>query len=131
MILITKLHSTLADLIPAFKKPFESYVERILPCIFSRLVDPKELVQQPCSSTLEIVGRTYSIDMLLPALVRSLDEQRSPKAKLAVLEFAIKSFENYRIDSGGCSNSGFLKLWLTKLAPLIHEKNAKLKEASI
>jgi CLIP-associating protein 1/2 len=69
--------------------------------------------------------------MLLPALVRSLDEQRSPKAKLAVLEFAIKSFENYRIDSGGCSNSGFLKLWLTKLAPLIHEKNAKLKETSI
>jgi CLIP-associating protein 1/2 len=26
---------------------------------------------------------------------------------------------------------GFLKLWLIKLAPLIHEKNAKLKEASI
>jgi CLIP-associating protein 1/2 len=51
--------------------------------------------------------RTYSIDMLLPALVRSLDEQRSPKAKLAVLEFAIKSFENYRIDSEGYSNSGF------------------------
>jgi CLIP-associating protein 1/2 len=57
--------STLADLIPAFKKPFESYVERILPCIFSRLIDPKELVQHPCSSTLEIVGRTYSIDIAI------------------------------------------------------------------
>ncbi|OEL27546.1 CLIP-associated protein [Dichanthelium oligosanthes] len=123
--------STLADIIPAFKKHFESYVERILPYIFSRLVDPKELVRQPCFSTLEIVGRTYSIDTLLPALVRSLDEQRSPKAKLAVLEFANKSFDSYTVDSEGYSNCGFLKLWLTKLAPLIHEKNAKLKEASV
>jgi len=69
--------------------------------------------------------------MLLPALVRSLDEQRSPKAKLAVLEFANKSFSKYTVDSDGYSNSGFLKLWLSKLAPLVNEKNAKLKEASI
>ncbi|XP_062219673.1 CLIP-associated protein-like [Phragmites australis] len=123
--------STLADIIPAFKKPFESYVERTLPYVFSRFIDPKELVRQPCSSTLEIVGQTYSIDTLLPALVRSLDEQRSPKAKLAVLEFANKSFNNYTVNSEGYSNSGFLKLWLSKLAPLIHEKNAKLKETSI
>uniref|UniRef100_A0A0D9VIC3 TOG domain-containing protein n=1 Tax=Leersia perrieri TaxID=77586 RepID=A0A0D9VIC3_9ORYZ len=123
--------STLADIIPACKKQFESYVERILPYVFSRLIDPKELVRQPCSSTLEVVGRTYPIDTLLPALVRSLDEQRSPKAKLAVLEFANKSFSRYKADSEGYSNSGFLKLWLSKLAPLIHEKNAKLKETSI
>ncbi|KAG8065201.1 hypothetical protein GUJ93_ZPchr0004g38275 [Zizania palustris] len=123
--------STLAELIPVCKKPFEGYVERILPYVFSRLIDPKELVKKPCSSTLEIVGRTYAIDMLLPALVRSLDEQRSPKAKLAVLEFANKSFSNYTVDSEGYNNSGFLKLWLSKLAPLVSEKNAKLKEASI
>jgi CLIP-associating protein 1/2 len=123
--------STLAELIPACKKPFESYVERILPYVFSRLIDPKELVKKPCSSTLEIVGRTYAIDMLLPALVRSLDEQRSPKAKLAVIEFANKSFSKYTVDSDGYSNSGFLKLWLAKLAPSVNEKNAKLKEASI
>lgn len=123
--------STLAEIIPACKKPFESYVERILPYVFSRLIDPKEVVKKPCSSTLEIVGRTYAIDMLLPALVRSLDEQRSPKAKLAVIEFANKSFSKYTVDSDGYSNSGFLKLWLAKLAPLVNEKNAKLKEASI
>ncbi|XP_051193751.1 CLIP-associated protein isoform X1 [Lolium perenne] len=123
--------STLADIIPACKKPFESYVERILPYVFSRLIDPKELVSKPCSSTLEVVGRTYAVDTLLPAIVRSLDEQRSPKAKLAVLEFANKSFSRYKVDVEGYSNSGFLKLWLSKLAPLIHEKNAKLKETSI
>ncbi|XP_072956983.1 CLIP-associated protein [Typha angustifolia] len=123
--------STLAEIIPACKKPFESYIERILPHVFSRLIDPKELVRQPCVTTLDIVGKTYSIDTLLPALLRSLDEQRSPKAKLAVIEFANKSFNKHAIISDGYSNSGFLKLWLSKLAPLVNGKNSKLKDASI
>ncbi|KAH0750668.1 hypothetical protein KY290_029900, partial [Solanum tuberosum] len=123
--------STLADLIPACRKPFESYVERILPHVFSRLIDPKELVRQPCSTTLEIVGKSYGIDSLLPALLRSLDEQRSPKAKLAVIEFAIGSFNKHPSNSEGAANIGILKLWLAKLIPLVHDKNTKLKDAAI
>ncbi|KAJ0966561.1 hypothetical protein J5N97_023478 [Dioscorea zingiberensis] len=123
--------STLAEIIPTSKKPFESYLERTLPHVFSRLIDPKELVRQPCSTTLDIVGRTYGIESLLPALLRSLDEQRSPKAKLAVIEFANNSFSKHTINSDGYSNSNFLKLWLAKLAPLVNDKNTKLKEASI
>ncbi|KAJ4968834.1 hypothetical protein NE237_015535 [Protea cynaroides] len=123
--------STLAEIIPACRKPFEGYMERILPHVFSRLIDPKELVRQPCSTTLEIVSKTYGIDSLLPALLRSLDEQRSPKAKLAVIEFAINSFNMHAANSEGSGNSGILKLWLAKLAPLIHDKNTKLKEAAI
>ncbi|CAL5353551.1 hypothetical protein CsSME_00041593 [Camellia sinensis var. sinensis] len=123
--------STLADIIPACRKPFESYMERILPHVFSRLIDPKELVRQPCSTTLEIVSKTYGIDSLLPALLRSLDEQRSPKAKLAVIEFAISSFNKHAMNSEGSGNSGILKLWLAKLTPLVHDKNTKLKEAAV
>ncbi|KAK6785924.1 hypothetical protein RDI58_014449 [Solanum bulbocastanum] len=123
--------STLADLIPACRKPFESYVERILPHVFSRLIDPKELVRQPCSTTLEIVSKSYGIDSLLPALLRSLDEQRSPKAKLAVIEFAICSFNKHPSNSEGAANIGILKLWLAKLTPLVHDKNTKLKDAAI
>ncbi|XP_008810808.1 CLIP-associated protein-like isoform X1 [Phoenix dactylifera] len=123
--------STLAEIIPACRKHFESYLERILPHVFSRLIDQKELVRQPSSTTLEIVGSTYSIDSLLPALLRSLDEQRSPKAKLAVIQFANNSFNKYALNSDGCTNSGFLKLWLAKLVPLVNDKNTKLKEASI
>ncbi|CAN4102066.1 unnamed protein product [Withania somnifera] len=123
--------STLADLIPACRKPFESYIERILPHVFSRLIDPKELVRQPCSTTLEIVSQSYGIDSLLPALLRSLDEQRSPKAKLAVIEFAIGSFNKHPSNSEGAANVGILKLWLAKLAPLVHDKNTKLKGAAI
>lgn len=123
--------STLADIIPSCRKPFESYMERILPHVFSRLIDPKELVRQPCSTTLDIVSKTYSVDSLLPALLRSLDEQRSPKAKLAVIEFAISSFNKHAVNSEGSGNLGILKLWLAKLAPLVHDKNTKLKEAAI
>ena len=123
--------STLADIIPSCRKPFESYMERILPHVFSRLIDPKELVRQPCSTTLDIVSKTYGIDSLLPALLRSLDEQRSPKAKLAVIEFAIGSFNKHSVNSEGYFNSGILKLWLSKLTPLVHDKNTKLKEAAI
>lgn len=123
--------STLADIIPTCRKPFESYMERILPHVFSRLIDPKELVRQPCSTTLEIVSKTYSTDSLLPALLRSLDEQRSPKAKLAVIEFAINSFNKHVVNSESSSNNGILKLWLAKLTPLVHDKNTKLKEAAI
>ncbi|PRQ25613.1 putative CLASP domain, TOG domain-containing protein [Rosa chinensis] len=123
--------STLADIIPSCRKPFESYMERILPHVFSRLIDPKELVRQPCSTTLVIVGKTYSVDSLLPALLRSLDEQRSPKAKLAVIEFSIGSFNKHSVNTEGSGNSGILKLWLSKLTPLVHDKNTKLKEAAI
>ncbi|KAK7336949.1 hypothetical protein VNO77_17503 [Canavalia gladiata] len=123
--------STLADIVPACRKPFEGYMERMLPHVFSRLIDPKELVRQPCSTTLEVVNKTYSIDSLLPALLRSLDEQRSPKAKLAVIEFAINSFNKHAMNPEGAANIGILKLWLAKLTPLVHDKNTKLKEAAI
>ena len=123
--------STLANLIPTCRKPFEGYLERILPHVFSRLVDPKELIRQLCSSTLEIVSNTYSIDLVLPALLRSLDEQRSPKAKVAVIEFAISSFTKLGMNGKTSTRSGLLKLWLAKLAPLANDKNTKLKETAV
>ncbi|WOL09933.1 CLIP-associated protein [Canna indica] len=123
--------STLAEVIAACRKPFESYLERTLPHVFSRLIDPKEMVRQPCSATLEIVGMIYNVDSLLPAVIRSLDEQRSPKAKLAVIQFANSSFSKHSINSDDYSSNSFLRLWLAKLAPLVNHKNARLKEASI
>nr|KYP42847.1 CLIP-associating protein 1 [Cajanus cajan] len=123
--------STLAEIILACRKPFEGYMERMLPHVFSRLIDPKELVRKACSMNLEVVSKTYSIDSLLPALLRSLDEQRSPKAKLAVIEFAISSFNKHAMNTEGAANIGILKLWLAKLVPLVHDKNTKLKEAAI
>ncbi|KAJ7565995.1 hypothetical protein O6H91_02G084300 [Diphasiastrum complanatum] len=123
--------TTLAELVPACKKLFEAYLERILPLVFSRLVDTKEVIRQLGTSALEIVGNTYSIDSLLPALLRSLDEQRSPKAKVAVIEFAIAAFTKLALNGEAGGGTGLLKLWLTKLAPLASDKNSKLKEVAI
>lgn len=123
--------STLAELVPACRKSFEAYLERIIPHVFSRLVDPKELIRQLGTSALEIVGNHYSIDSLLPALLRSLDEQRSPKAKMAVIEFAIAAFAKLAVNGEAAAGSNLLKMWLAKLAPLANDKNAKLKETAV
>ncbi|EOY05437.1 CLIP-associated protein, putative isoform 1 [Theobroma cacao] len=123
--------SALADIIPTCRKPFESYLDRILHHVFSRLIDPKQLVRQLSVMNLEVVSKAYGIDSLLPALLRALDEQRSPKAKLAVIEYAIGSFKKNAMNSEGAANSGILKLWLAKLIPLVYDKNTKLKEAAI
>ncbi|XWS13531.1 hypothetical protein CRYUN_Cryun36dG0044700 [Craigia yunnanensis] len=123
--------SALADIILACRKPFESYLDRILHHVFARLIDPKELVRQLSVMNLEVVSKAYGIDSLLPALLRALDEQRSPKAKLAVIEYAIGSFKKNALNSEGAANSGILKLWLAKLIPLIYDKNTKLKKAAI
>ncbi|KAM7252853.1 hypothetical protein ACFE04_025471 [Oxalis oulophora] len=123
--------SALAEIIPTYRKLFEGYLDRTLYHVFSRLIDPKESVRQLAVTTLEVVSKTYSIDSLLPALLRSLDEQRSPKVKLAVIEYAINSFNKNTMNTEGCSNYGILKLWLAKLTALVYDKNTKLKEIAI
>ncbi|KAG6556657.1 hypothetical protein Mapa_001598 [Marchantia paleacea] len=123
--------ATLAELVPACRKSFEAYLERILPHVFARLVDAKEVIRQLGTTALEIVGNTYSIDSLLPALLRSLDEQRSPKAKMAVIEFAIAAFAKLALNGEAAGGSGLLKLWLAKLGPLANDRNSKLKETAV
>ncbi|XP_062221558.1 CLIP-associated protein-like isoform X2 [Phragmites australis] len=123
--------SSLAEIMPAFKKPFEHYLDKTLPHIFSRLNDPKELIKRQCSAILTLASEIYSIDSLLPALLRSLDEQKSPKSKMAVLEFANASFVKCTVNSESYSSSSFLKPWLGKLALLFKDKNNKLKEVAV
>ncbi|XP_072993824.1 CLIP-associated protein-like isoform X1 [Typha latifolia] len=123
--------STLVEIIPVCRKSFQSYLERTLPHIFSRLNDPKELVRQPCSTVLKIVGETYSVESLLPALLRSLDEQRHPKTKLAVVEYANSCFSKHVVNNDTYLGNSFIRLWLGKLALLFNDKNVKLKESAV
>ncbi|KAI5429111.1 hypothetical protein KIW84_033923 [Lathyrus oleraceus] len=68
----------------------------------------KSFVRQPCSATLEIDGKTYSIISPLPALLRAMDEQRSPKAKLDVIEFAVNSFDEHTVNAEVAANIDIL-----------------------
>lgn len=122
--------SALSEIVPACRRSFESYLDKILYHVFSRLIDPKDSVRQLSLTNLEVVGKNYSIDSLLPALLRALDEQRSLKAKVAVIEYAISSLKKNQLNPEGASNGGILKLWLAKLLPLVYDKNIKLKEAA-
>ncbi|KAG8060727.1 hypothetical protein GUJ93_ZPchr0002g26227 [Zizania palustris] len=123
--------SSLLEIMPVFKKPFEHYLDKTLPHVFSQLNDPKESIKQQCSAIFKLAGGFYSIDSLLPALIRSLEEQKSPKSKLAILEFANASFVKCTVNSDSYSSSSFLKPWLEKLALLFKDKNSKLKEVSV
>ncbi|KAJ1281616.1 hypothetical protein BS78_04G319200 [Paspalum vaginatum] len=123
--------SSLTEIMPVFKKPFEQYLDKTLPHIFSRLNDPKEPIKQQCLAILKLANELYSIDSLLPALLRSIDEQKSPKSKLAIVEFANASFVKCTINSESYSISSFLKPWFGKLALLFKDKNKKLKEAAV
>ncbi|VAI51415.1 unnamed protein product [Triticum turgidum subsp. durum] len=123
--------SSLAEIMPVFKKPFEHYLDKMLPHVFSRLNDPKESTKQQCLAVLKLAGESYSIDSLLPALLRSLDEQKSPKSKLAILDFAKASFVKCTVNSDIYSGSSFLKPWLGKLTLLFKDRNKKLKEAAV
>uniref|UniRef100_A0A0E0K6V2 TOG domain-containing protein n=1 Tax=Oryza punctata TaxID=4537 RepID=A0A0E0K6V2_ORYPU len=123
--------SSLSEIMPVFKKPFEHYLDKTLPHVFSQLNDPKESIKQQCSEILKLAGEIYSIDSLLPALLRTLEEQKSPKSKLAIVEFANASFVKCTVSSDSYSSSNFLKPWLEKLALLFKDKNSKLKEVSV
>lgn len=123
--------STLIEMVPVCRKSFEPYLERILPSVFARLVDTKDSIRQLGSAVLETIGKTYNVDALLPPLLRSLDEQRTPKAKMAVIDFANAALAKLALNGDGAGSTGILKLWLGKLAPLASDKNSKLKETAI
>ena len=123
--------STLIELVPTCRRMFESYLERTLPLVFTRLVDSKDIIRQLGLLALETIGDTYCIDTLLLPLLRSLDEQRIPKARMAVIEFAIFAFAKLAIDGSGTCSTSLLRLWLRKLAPLANDKNTKLRKAAI
>lgn len=121
----------LTELVPTCRRMFEMYLERTLPAVFARLVDSKDIIRRLGLSALETIGDTYSIDTLLLPLLRSLDEQRIPKARMAVIEFAISAFAKLVVDGSWAGSAGLLRLWLGKLAPLANDKNTKLRETAI
>jgi CLIP-associating protein 1/2 len=123
--------SSLAEIMPSFKKPFEHYLDKTVPRIFSRINDPKESIKQQCLAIVKLASEIYSIDSLLPALLRSLDEHKSPKLRLSIIEFANASFVRCTVNTECYFGSSFLKPWLGKLALLSKDKNNKLKEAAV
>lgn len=125
--------TTLKEMIPKFKKQTEHYLERILPRVFLRFHDPKESIRKNASEILQIISENYGIDSILPGLLRSLDEQKAPRAKLAIIEYAKGNFEKCTLNTENylSSTNSFIKLWLGKLVIVFKDKNTRLKEAAL
>jgi CLIP-associating protein 1/2 len=70
---------------------------------------------------MKLASEIYSVDSLLPALLRSLDEHKSPKLKLSIIDFANASFVKCTVNTECYSCSSFLKPWLGKLALLFKD----------
>ncbi|GBG73139.1 hypothetical protein CBR_g12856 [Chara braunii] len=126
--------AALAELLPLCRKSFEAYLERILPLLFNRLIDQKEASRKMSARVLKTAAELYPIELLLPALLRSLDEQRSPKAKMAVIEFGVSALKRPRMAVGEhvpAVSSIMLKHWMSKLVPLTNDKQQKLRLTAV
>ena len=72
------------------KKPFQNAISKLVSARAARYVeDAKEAVRGLASAALAAVGDAHAADALLPALLRSLDFAKAPRAKTGVLEFAL------------------------------------------
>jgi hypothetical protein len=65
------------------------HLERLLPGLFTRLVDSKDAVRVTASDALAALGDAAPPEALLPPLLRALEAQRTPRGRTGVLEFAL------------------------------------------
>jgi len=118
----------LAATLPVSPSAALSNLDNLLPPLFVRLVDTREAVRTLSASALDGVLEATRGGGAGPALVSSLlaslDAMRVPKGKLAVLEFAIRAL---RPESGA---AGSLRPWVSRVAPLVADKNASLRAAA-
>jgi CLIP-associating protein 1/2 len=66
-----------------------AHLERLLPGLFTRLVDTKDTLRLAASDALAALGDAAPPEALLPPLLRALEAARTPRARTGVLEFAL------------------------------------------
>ena len=126
------------ELVPAVGSALEPYLDRLCPAMFPRLVDAKESIRGLASAALAVVGDVHAADALLPALLRSLDVAKAPRAKTGVLEFAlyVLSGQGGGTDPGGAgkapatAGSHALHTWVARVIPLTVDRHAPLRAAA-
>jgi CLIP-associating protein 1/2 len=126
------------EAVPAVGVALEPYLDRLCPALFPRLVDPKEAVRGLASAALAAVGDAHAPDAILPALLRSLDVAKAPRAKTGVLEFAlyVLSGQGGGTDPSGAGRSPVtagshaLAAWVARVAPLTADRHVPLRAAA-
>lgn len=126
------------ELVPIVAHGLEAHLDRLLPLLFSRLVDAKELTRCLASSVLASLGDSLHADALLLGLLRSLESARGPKVRLGVLEFAL-----HVISGGGgggdavqpehtaATSPPLLRQWVHRVAPYVQDKSHNVRVAAV
>ncbi|KAK9807883.1 hypothetical protein WJX72_012183 [[Myrmecia] bisecta] len=111
---------------------WEGSLDRLLPPLFLRTFDAKEALRKASLDALAAVPAAIPIEALLPALTKSLEAMRSPKGRLAVMDFfcayaGAGEFVAHAL-AGGSSHT--LRVWVARVASLLGDKNPDLRKAA-
>ena len=123
----------LAELTPVCMPALNAFLERLLPLLFPRLVDAKQIIRELATEVLTAIGSNSSPDMLLPGLIKSLDAVRTTKGRIGIVEFSahylVGDVDVLDTDAHA-SHAQIRREWLEKLVPFFSDKNAELRSAS-
>eukprot|EP00798_Chlamydomonas_sp_ICE-L_P002324 gene2324-8616_t len=109
---------------------FDLCLDRVLPVLCQRTSDQKESIKSMASSALSVCATCFGADLLLVGLVRSMEACKTPKSRVAVLDFGASQLGRGR-PAGVPKNQNQLRQWLTRVVPLMNDKNAEVKRKAV
>jgi len=80
---------------PVCASAFEIHLDRCILHLFSRAVDLKEAIRMAAFDILDMLPQYHPPDAVLTAVVRALTASKSPKIKVAILQYLINSSCHY------------------------------------
>ncbi|DBB01644.1 hypothetical protein WJX77_005003 [Trebouxia sp. C0004] len=105
----------------------EASLDRLLPLLAQRIIDPKEAIRNAAVGCLECSLELYPVELCLPQLARSLDTVKAAKGRTALLE----------VFTGNCGQAvttaaalPALRVWVGRVATLVGDRNAEVRRAA-
>ncbi|KAL6784654.1 CLASP1 [Auxenochlorella protothecoides x Auxenochlorella symbiontica] len=112
---------------PGLAAALEAHLDRLVPCIFLRMVDVKEALRQGAEACLAPLTRLPAPDALCAALAATLAAHRGVRVRAAVLAFALASGAAAR-GAGGATPG--LHALLAAAARLLGDRAPELRRGS-
>lgn len=111
------------ELLCKFPDPMAGYIERLLPRLIQKVLDPKELVRERADEVTEQLLCTCRIDSTMPVLLRLLEGQNQ-RIQLTALTWLAQL-----ISDGQLTSAPHMKTVLVKGAPHAHDKSVEIRQA--
>ncbi|GMH33117.1 hypothetical protein BSKO_00951 [Bryopsis sp. KO-2023] len=109
---------------------FEIHLDRIMPLLFHKLVDQKEAIQKAAKHALEECGQYFTADLLLPAMVRSLESIKVPRGLAGVLEYSCVCVGKGTA-AGTPTMPSIVRQWVSRVTTFVSDKNSEVRRLAI